>query len=172
MDYSELDTTSNSYNDIIVPGTIESDTRWDYSYPYLSFGTVADNYWVGHCQVYDRNAKFEINDLYNIKDFTLNKVGFDDYLWIKLNGETIYVGPDGGDSIELTSQQSVTGIRAVTNGEGNFPCERSTNWQFTPEIDLKPYLIQGENELWTRTIVSGWGESWLNIRAIHKDDNN
>jgi hypothetical protein len=34
-----------------------------------------------------------------------------------------------------------------------------------PNIDLKPYLKEGENILKTRVIVGGVGEGWLQIRA-------
>lgn len=175
MEYSELDPTISAfsdygnYRDIITPGSIEADTKWEYSYPNLTFGTIADNYWGGHCQVYDRDAKFVISDLNDIKDFTLNRVGFDDYLWIKLNNHTIYVGPHGGERVELKKNIYLTGV--TTDGNNRLSCEQNTNWQFDLERDLKPYLKQGDNILWTRTIVSGCGESWLNIKLKYQSDN-
>lgn len=169
MEYSELDPTISGSRDITIGASIEADTKWEYNYPNLVFVTKADNYRGGHCQVYDRDAKFEINDLNGIKDFTLNRVGFDDYLWFKFNNHTIYVGPDRGDRVELKNKGHWIGV--TTNGKNLLSCERNTNWQFEPGIDLKPYLKEGENTLWTRTIVSGWGESWLNIRVKHQFDN-
>lgn len=175
MAYSELDPTISDFGDygnhrdIITPGSIETDTKWEYRYPNLTFGTIADNYWGGHCQLYDRDSKFKISDLNDIKDFTLNRVGFDDYLWIKLNDQTIYVGPHGGDRVELKNNGYLTGV--TTDGTNQHSCELGTNWNKDLNIDLKPYLNEGDNTLWTRTVVSGWGESWLNIKVKHQSDN-
>lgn len=175
MEYSELDPTIsdygdyNNYKDIITPGSIEADTTWRYQYPNLTFGTKADNYWNGDCQVYDREAKFEVRNLNNVEEFTCNRVGFDDYLWIKLNDKTIYVGPHSGDRVALKTEGKRVGV--TTDGNNLLSCEQNTNWQFYPKTDLKPYLREGTNTLWTRTIVSGMGESWLNFKVKHCCDN-
>ena len=85
----------------IVSGTIQTDMKWEYKFPNLTIGTIADNYWGGHCQVYDRPTKFQVSNLDKITEFRIKQVGFDDFLWIKINGITVYVGPHGGDRIEL-----------------------------------------------------------------------
>lgn len=163
----------------IVRGSVESDMQFTYSYPTLTIGTIADNNWGGNCAVYDRNTKFKIENLKDITEFRITEVGFDDYLWIKINGHSVYVGPDGGAHIELTTQEhcrqkscgwfcsrTVCETKAVvTNGVRNTPCERTTNWRFAQNIDLKPYLREGENDIWIRVIVSGGGEGWMKITA-------
>lgn len=156
----------------IVKDSVEGDMDLSYDYPILTIGTIRDNYWGGHCQIYDRNTKFKIENLKEITEFRLSKVGFDDYLWIKVNGHTVYVGPDGGDKIELTTQKHpwFGEHTVVTNGIGTYSCERNTDWQTgvnlkNINIDLKEHLHNGENEVWMRVIVSGYGEGWMQITA-------
>lgn len=156
----------------IVKGSVEGDMDLSYNYPILTIGTIRDNYWGGRCQIYDRNTKFKIENLKEITEFKLSRVGFDDYLWIKVNGHTVYVGPDGGDRIELTTQKHpwFGDHTVVSNGIGTHSCERNTDWKTgvnlnNINIDLKPYIKEGENNIWMRVIVSGYGEGWMQITA-------
>lgn len=147
----------------IIADTVQTDMKWVYSFPTLTIGTIADNYWCGHCQVYDRPTKFQVRNLDKITEFRITKVGFDDYLWIKINGHTVYVGPHAGDRIELKGNGFWTGV--TTDGTNQYRCELGTNWNRDLNIDLKPYLKEGENELWMRVIVAGCGEGWMQISA-------
>lgn len=150
----------------IVRGSVASDMQFTYNYPTLTIGTIADNYWGGHCAQYDKLTTFKIENLKDITEFRISQVGFDDYLWIKVNGTTVYVGPDGGDRLELTQKRWIFGTHTVvSNGHGTNGCERMTNWNFPVNIDLKPYIVEGENQIWTRVIVSGAGEGWMQITA-------
>ena len=149
----------------IVVGSIKQpDMLFQYNYPELTIGTIADNYWAGNCTIYDRTTSFKIRNLKKIKEFRIAQVGFDDYLWIKVNGHTVYVGPFGGNQIDLTSGGWFTGV--TTNGKDFRGCELGTNWNVGVNIDIRPYLKDdGENEIWTRVIVAGVGEGWMKIIA-------
>jgi len=113
-------------------------------------------------------------------------VKFDDYLELKLNGHTFYVGPDGGNYVEVKTREIEKertiaqgpfwnrwfkiekykeSITEVFNGHEYKPCERNTNWNQEVDVDLKPYLKDGENILQMKIIVSGNGEGWLKISA-------
>ncbi len=146
----------------VLASSVTSDMKWEYSYPYLTVGTIADNYWGGWCQTYDRVTKFQVRNKEKVTEFKIMQVGFDDYLWIKVNGHTVYVGPDGGSHVEVTGSGFGLG---VSNGHGKNSCERNTNWNFGLDIDLKPYLLEGENEIFMRVIVAGAGEGWMKIIA-------
>ncbi len=148
----------------IEKGTLASDMKFEFSNGVLTIGTIADNYWGGHCAVYDRTTTFKITNKDKIKEFFLFKVGFDDYMSISLNDHLIYVGPDGGNKLEVGTKGKFK-RKFVDNGSGHHACERGTSWVKEPNIDLKPYLIEGENTLKTRVIVAGAGEGWLQIRA-------
>ena len=161
---------SNCNSGGIVMSSLNSDMQFTYNYPELIIGTIADNYWSGSCTVYDRSTTFDIINLDKITEFSIKQVGFDDYMWIKVNGHTVYVGPDGGDRIEVTTEKEVhsfghikweTENIGVTNGAGLRGCERMTNWVRNVDIDLKNlrYLHEGKNEIWIRVIVSGHGKA-------------
>jgi hypothetical protein len=113
-------------------------------------------------------------------------VKFDDYMQLKLNGHTFYVGPDGGDYVkvdtrEIEKERTVysmvnwrrvarqekykESITEVYNGNIYKPCERDTSWNNVVAVDLKPYLKDGENVLQMKILVSGGGEGWLKIQA-------
>lgn len=149
----------------IVVGSIkQNDMTFRYTYPELTIGTIADNYWGGYCQVYDRTTTFKIRNLAKIKEFRISQVGFDDYLWIKVNGKTVYVGPYGGDRVELKGDGYLRGV--TTNGHDHHSCELKTDWNVVVNIDLRPYLRDdAENEIWTRVVVAGRGEGWMKIIA-------
>ena len=58
-----------------------------------------------------------------------------------------------------------TGELGVYNGKDHYPCERDTSWDKQLEIDLMPYLKDGENILKMKILVSGLGEGWIKIKA-------
>lgn len=41
--------------------------KFEYSYPYLTIGTIADNYWGGRCDAYDQVTKFQVRNKGEIK---------------------------------------------------------------------------------------------------------
>lgn len=150
----------------IEPGTVASDMKYVHEGGILTIGTIADNYWPGNCGVYDRSTTFNIKNKDKIKEFTLSRVGFDDYMQIILNDKLIYIGPDGGNKLEVkTIGSKFWRHQVVDNGYGHHACERGVSWDQQPNIDLKPHLKEGENILKTRVIVGGVGEGWLQIRA-------
>ncbi len=150
----------------IEPGTVASDMKYVHEGGILTIGTIADNYWPGNCGVYDRSTTFNIKNKDKIKEFTLSRVGFDDYMQIILNDKLIYIGPDGGNKLEVkTIGSKFWKTKVVDNGYGHHACERGVSWDQQPNIDLKPHLKEGENILKTRVIVGGVGEGWLQIRA-------
>ena len=147
----------------IVKASVSSDMKFEYSYPYLTIGTIADNYWGGRCDAYDRVTKFQVRNKEEIKEFKIVQVGFDDYLWIKVNGHTIYVGPYNEGYVEPFFGNRY-GPRVNTN-RGQYLCDLEKNWNFNVDINLLPYLKEGENEIWMRVIVAGAGEGWMRIIA-------
>ena len=162
---------------------------------FLMIGTDNDNYLVGSCAAYNYFVNFSIANISLVTIFRLVHVKFDDYLELKLNGHTFYVGPDGGDYLEVKNREielkktkaikeiaplqevNVENIQKkegyatkitvteVFNGHEYKPCERNTNWNQEVDVDLKPYLNTGENTLEMKLLVSGNGEEWLKIEA-------
>jgi len=146
----------------LILSSIASDMKWTYNYPDLTIGTIADNYWVGWCKTVDREIKFIINSLDMIEYMNLYQVGFDDYIRISINGHIIYIGPYGGNTLYTNGQ-------GVFNGIDWRGCELATNWNISlANINIKPYLIQGQNVLKMRVIVAGAGEGWMKFKLRNK----
>lgn len=136
----------------------------------LQFGTIADNYWRGWGAVYDRNLTFDIRDVGLITRFALTRAAFDDWLMVTVNGAVAYVGPYGGDRLQMTQQ-------CYDSGEGGSYCydvvqycatcfgspELRTSWNIGLNIDIKPFLRTGANTIFMRTIVAGAGEGAIQI---------
>lgn len=151
----------------IEPGSVASDMIFHNENGILTIGTISDNYWGGNCQLYDKTTTFKLKNIHLIKDFTIINVGFDDYMEILVNGTSVYAGPDGGSNLQIVYKKAFFGFQTpfINNGHSDHHCERSTNWNFPANIDLKPYLKEGENNIRIRVFVSGAGEGWLKIRA-------
>lgn len=159
----------------IVPNSWAGDmvTSWfpDGAGNYiLQFGTIADNYWRGYGAIYDRTLTFDIRDVDLITKFVLTRADFDDWLLVKVNGTVVYVGPYGGDRLEVTTYQScMPDLGCIDFAQVQYcaTCfgwaELETSWHFALNIDLKPYLRDGSNTIFTRTVVGGYGESAIQI---------
>jgi len=59
--------------------------------------------------------------------------------------------------------QFVAGARNFGNGCGHL--ELRQQWRFSPDLNLRPYLRAGANQLFIRTVVGGRGEMWLRLRV-------
>lgn len=133
----------------------------------LQFGTIADNYWRGWGAVFDRNLTFDIRDVKLITKFMLTRAAFDDWLLVKINDTTVYVGPHGGDRLEVVREKnkysgsSYIRVKYCETCFGN--PELNTSWNLTPNVDLRPYLRDGRNVLFMRTIVADEGEGAIQI---------
>ena len=145
------------------------------------------------CKIFDRQVKFKISQLQKVTEFTFIDRHYDDYVWIKLNGMQIgSIGPlteatelavhcltldqkykliksEPSDALGKCPEGTVAKAYLGTNRahpQGFYQsCELSTNWHDVMNIDLKPYLQEGENILWIRTIVGGGGEFWGHLRV-------
>lgn len=156
----------------IIRDTIKADDMMIFfEYPYLTIGTIADNHWHANCEAFERNTSFKIKNVKDLEEFKIVQAGFDDYFLIKVNGTTVYVGPDGGDKLEI-KDTIVTNwfgyqhsVKKIDNGKGIKNCERGTSWNKSLNIDIIPYLKEGDNVIHTKTIVAGAGEGWLKIKV-------
>lgn len=155
----------------IVPGSWSGDMRVGLTAAgngdfILQFGTIADNYWGGYGAVYDRTLTFEITDPNLITRFALTRAAFDDWLLVKVNGAVVYVGPYGGDRLEVIQYWWLKRVRYCATCYGF--AELGTSWNRSLNIDLTPYLVEGSNTLFMRTIVAGGGEGAIQITTRQK----
>lgn len=141
----------------------------------LYLGTIADNYWGGYGAVYDRSMTFNLSSPGILTKFNLAGAWFDDWLHVKINDRTVYVGPYGGDRLEMVNvpydscDEWGCGTYyqlQVKYGANSFGWpELGRNWGFGLNVDLRPYLQTGQNTIWMRTIVAGRGEGAIRIDA-------
>ena len=155
-------------------GSISSDMAWNASDSggnrYITLGTIADNYW--GTGVYDRTTTFNIQKMSDVSLFKIDHAWFDDWLWVKVNGTTVYVGPYGGDRLQLGSiciftddnggcSWSTTVVYYTATQYGGQ--ELSTSWSNSLDINIRPYLREGSNTIWMRTVVAGGGEGAIRM---------
>ncbi len=146
----------------IVKGLLDKDMAFDIKNGFFTVGVDCDNCLSGTCATHERKVTFSMSQVHLVTNFRLVQVKFDDYIQIKLNGHIVYVGPDGGDFIEVRANWQGN---VVFNGLVEKKCERGTNFIRNENVNLKPYLKEGKNTLEMRIIVSGNGEGWLKIEA-------
>jgi len=142
----------------ISKGSVSKGMMFDSNNGFLTMGTYDFNYLKGNCTVYEDTSSFNIENTKLVSVFKLVHVRFDDYMKLTLNGHVIYVGPFGGNDL------TVRGGR-VFNGIGNHDCEKSIDRNLPVNIDLKPFIKDGKNEITMKVIVSGWGHGWFRIKA-------
>jgi len=157
----------------VLPGTTQADITTTYganaSGYYMTMGSIGDNYWGQG--VYDRTMRFDIQNKDSVTVFNLTRAIFDDWLLVKINNTTIAVGPYGGDRLEY-------GWFCQPDGEGGSSCldvrygehlygwsEMRRSWDFQLNVDLRPYLVNGQNTIFTRTIVGGRGEMFIQFNT-------
>ena len=135
--------------------------RLDFTDEILTIGSEVDNDWDanGHCKIFDLSTSIMLRNITEIEEFRLIDLGFDDYLLLSINDHIVYVGPDGGNKLEIV------GRNLVNNGHGNNACERGSDRHYKQNIDLIPYLKEGKNEIFMRLVVGGKGEVWIKIKA-------
>lgn len=149
-------------------GGAAGDMRWDRFTSggnlYLTFGTVGNDYW--GWGVHDRVGTITIDKISDVSMFRLERAWFDDWLWVQINGHTVFVGPYGGDRLDVRSDCTESpdfGTYCTESvyytDSSNGPFELRTSWDRWINIDIRPYLRQGTNTIWTRTVVGGRGES-------------
>lgn len=120
----------------IVPGSWVGDMATTFTNGgdgnyILNYGTFQDNYWSGNAAVYDRSLTFSIVNTALISRFALTLARFDDWILVSVNGATIYVGPYGGDRLNVYTAPAafVSGSQyscTYTWEEGNWGCWSNT----------------------------------------------
>ena len=117
-------------------------------------GTVGDNYWSGHCKIYEENMEVEVIQPDKISYAKLDRSKFDDYHQVYLNDRKIYNGPNGQFPPEVGSK-----------------CELSESWDIRPNVDItsdfQKVEANGTLKFKTRTSVSGEGEGYSSLLVYY-----
>ena len=125
----------------------------------LLFGTIGDNYWDDG--QYDREMTLNVKNPEKLTLFTLTRVEYDDWLIVKVNGKIVYSSYNNQMFAVHYTAGKGRRYAPVRNEKGTVlgRAERDESWEKNLNIDIRPYLHQGKNIIWTRTIVGGGGES-------------
>ena len=158
---------------------------YDANTGILHVGKNANGTWAGTCAVFQRSVKFNIPDASRVKNFILQHVGYDDWLSILVNGERVYAGPYAPWGFDehwryhrvvygsfTTGYDMGMGIRYGTwrywdgsTGAQIRSCELNAWRTYTPNTNIAHLLKDGENEIWTQTIVSGYGGFYAKFKV-------
>lgn len=112
-----------------------SGAETSFNYPFI---TASIPYQGGSgCAQHHLYTTIEITNLASINSLYLTNLGWDDSVKVTINGSVVY------------TNGSFTGFRGG--------CERSTAFWIAPNIDLKPYLVQGTNTIDLLVGISGSG---------------
>ncbi|EGR0468570.1 hypothetical protein FG064_16360 [Vibrio cholerae] len=110
-------------------------------------GTVGDNFWSGHCKIYEESMSLEVIQPHAITYAKLDRSKFDDYHQVYLNDVKIYNGPNANFPPE-------------TEGA----CELSKSWDTRPNVNItdsfRNVAPESEVRFKTRTSVTGGGEGY------------
>ena len=162
----------------IVPGSAEADMQLLFqpvgggTYGIL-YGVLSDNYWNGYVKAFDRKLTFSIANKSEITQFQLVQVAYNAAVQIKINGTRIFA-PLGGNRLEVCYrsydyQEYTYWDQAICWTETDYciggQCPHDSTVNAFPNIDLRPYLQNGQNTVEMRTIVVGAGNGALLIHA-------
>lgn len=120
-------------------------------------GTVGNDYWAGHCTIYEEQMALRVIQPQAITYAVLEKSVFDDYHQVWLNDDKVYNGPNANFPPETVGS-----------------CELNTSWVVEPKINLTSYFtdLKPDSVLTfkTRTSVAGEGEGYSSM-VIYYDPN-
>lgn len=125
----------------------------------LWIGRVGDNYWSGHCSVYEQNTVYRMVNPSSVKQAILEYAKWDDYM-------QVWIGPPGKET------------KVWSGPNENFPpetggaCELSKSWSRNPNVDVTHWFKNVEHNSLVnfkiRASVTGGGEGFGRIRIFYE----
>lgn len=148
LDAGLIQHVSGPYNIMPTPSTNDSLDLW--------IGTIGNNYWTGHCAIFERENVFRVISPQAIQSVTLVNAVWDDYM-------QIWIGKEGHEQLVWSGPNS------------NFPpetegaCELSTSWNQNPNIDITSQFLNAIDAGDTvrfkiRVSVTGGGEGYAKLQ--------
>ncbi|BAV63215.1 hypothetical protein KFK14_07400 [Sphingobium phenoxybenzoativorans] len=104
----------------------------------------------GSCRIFEFQMRLRVDDPDRLLQFRLSQYFFDDWIQLRIDGELVLSNP------------------ANWTGSGLPPakCERGRTWYAYPNLDLKPWLTEGEHVISMRVAVGGEGEAFAQFDAL------
>ncbi|MDR6709282.1 hypothetical protein J2X73_003671 [Novosphingobium sp. 1748] len=101
------------------------------------------------CSLFDYHMTLRISDPERLTSVRLSQYRMDDWMQLWIDGQLVFADPGNW-----------TG-----SGVPSYSCDRKTNWQGSPNLDLKPWLTKGDHDVLVRVAVGGNGEVFAQIDA-------
>lgn len=119
---------------------------------HIWVGTVGDNYLSGSCNIYEEYTRFRVLAKGAILSATIDQAVFDDYFQVMFNDELVWSHTPG-----------------VFPPETAGDCERSTNWNVSPNVNVTEAFSEKYDVITfkTRTSVTGRGEGYARIKILY-----
>lgn len=125
-------------------------------------GKVGDNYWSGHCSVYEESTQVRVVNPKAIKRAVLEYTKWDDYMMV-------YVGKQGQEELIWTGPVDWRSNPNYFPPETPGKCELSTSWEAKPEVDVTKWFKEVDKDsiitFRIRVSVSGEGEGYGRLRV-------
>lgn len=105
-------------------------------------GTIGDDYW--GTGFYDRTVYFNVNSPATAEEFAMVEEGFDDWLYVALNGHVVYVGPYGGNMLAMGG----TGATVYRSRQEGWLCGNNSSTDYydpTANWSCQQYSYSGDN---------------------------
>jgi hypothetical protein len=129
--------------------TLKSGSSFDFL-----MGSPADNSLAGAgCTLFDFRMTLRVTQPAGISDARLAHYYADDWAQVRIDGQLVGSGP---------STWAGTGLPP-----GN--CETKDTFHRYPNLDLKPFLTEGDHEIWLRVAVAKGGEAFAQVH-VEVDD--
>jgi len=133
--------TSGGYADYVSP---------DGNHITFPMGSPTNNSLTGgSCSLFDFRMRLSVIDPDRLTDIRLSRYEMDDWMQVHVDGQLIYADPSSWRDPGIPSPS----------------CDRKTNWQGAPNLDLKPYMTRGDHEIRVSLAVGGNGELDARIDA-------
>jgi hypothetical protein len=117
-------------------------------------GSPADNSLSGEqCSLFDFRMILHVSDPARITRARLPEYFADDWAQVRIDGALVASGPNAW----------------TTTGVPPGRCEKKDTFYAYPDLDLLPYLTQGDHEIWLRVAVAQGGEAFAKVH-VEVDD--
>jgi hypothetical protein len=153
LDSSGKDTLYHSYAASLLeyksgPANIQSCGRGCID---VWLGQVGDNYWSGHCSIYEHTLSFFVHNPDAISSAIINYAKYDDYMQVWLGPTKVWSGPNGNFPPETPG-----------------PCELATSWQQSLNVNVTDEIKKGGLiPFKIRASVAGRGEAYASLRITY-----
>jgi len=151
----------------MVKGSIDGNIFWRANYPNLYLGTIDKVRDSGRCHIIDKNINFIVKNKGAIKEFRVTNIQYSDWIRISVNG--VQVHNDTGGSGSFWRERSWHGgygeFTNLHSGSVVKTCNTRVFYNTNPNVDLVPYLRNGNNTIRIELAFGNSGRLYVELRA-------